>query len=159
MYRKLQNISSRTIEKFEPAQIEDQRPNISHSQGQEIFPTGKFLEGQGEWYQPTIGFHWHQYWLRDAGSWEGPEMYQMDSEPGTQKNWPKETWKKCPLKVIQTSTKARSCLLNLPMCLSTSTVLFFLPNKHLTFFTTFTSVEILFCKAEGQGLVTDWSRT
>ena len=44
------------------------------------------------------------------------------------------------------------------MCLSTSTVLFFLPNKHLTFFTTFLLWKFFSAKLRGQGLVIDhWS--
>ena len=73
-----------------------------------------------------------------------------------QNDWPKDTQKKCPIKVIQTATRVRlrdslSLSLSLPMCLPTCTV-YFLPliNSSLpSLLSNF--VEILFCKGEGAG--------
>ena len=86
-------------------------------------------------------------------------MYQMDSEPGNSEKLAKRNLEEMPHKSDSNQHKGEILSLNQPMCLSTSTALFFLPNKHLIFFHYFTFVEILFCKPEGQGLVTDWSRT
>ena len=86
-------------------------------------------------------------------------MYQMDSEPGNSEKLAKRNLEEMPYKSDSNQHKGEILSLNLPMCLSTSTVLFFLPNKHLTFFTTFLLCKFLSAKLKGQGLVTDWSRT
>ena len=58
-----------------------------------------------------------------------------------QNDWPKETQKKYPIKVIQTAMRAQpsnsgTLLLSLPVCLSRCTVCtLFPPNKYLTCFT------------------------
>ena len=58
--------------------------------------------------------------------WEDAEIYQIQTQnQAKQDDWPKETWKKMPHKMIQTASKARLSL-SLPMCLSSRTVLFFL---------------------------------
>ena len=39
-------------------------------------------------------------------TWENPEIYQIETvNQANQDDWPKETWKKCPIKVIQTATR------------------------------------------------------
>ena len=59
-------------------------------------------------------------------TWEDPEIHQIQTRNQTkQDDWPKETWKKIPHKVIQTASRAWLSL-SLPMYLSTCTVLFFL---------------------------------
>ena len=46
-----------------------------------------------------------------AHTWENPELYQIWTlNQANQNDWPKETQKKCPIKVIQTATRARHCL-------------------------------------------------
>ena len=69
-----------------------------------------------------------------------------------QNDWPTETWKKCPIKVIQITTKAqlRDSLCPL-VSLSTYNVLFFLLINipHASLLSDF--MEILLCKAEGLG--------
>ena len=41
-------------------------------------------------------------------TWEDPEIYQIETEnQANQDDWPKETWKKCPIKVIQTATTGK----------------------------------------------------
>ena len=72
----------------------------------------------------------------------------------TQNDWPRETQKKYPIKVIQTSIRLQlnnsgTLPLSLPMCLSTDTALFFLIINTLLASILSTFVEILFCKAEG----------
>ena len=83
-------------------------------------------------------------------TWENPEIYQIETvNQANQDDWPKETWKKCPIKVIQTAMRLQlGDSVPESTRVSIHTVLFFL--LHF--------VRILFCKAEGQGLVTDhWS--
>ena len=57
-------------------------------------------------------------------------MYQTWPQDWENQNyWPKETRKKCPIKVTETATRVRlshSLSLSLPMCLSKHTILFFL---------------------------------
>ena len=78
-------------------------------------------------------------------SWDKPNM---DSESTKQDNWPKETQKKCSIKVIQTTARA-------PLSARVSTHTYctlFLPNKHFTCFTTFhLYVEIHFHTADTRG--------
>ena len=39
-------------------------------------------------------------------TWEEPEIYEIWTvNQENQKDWPKETWKKYPIKVIQTTTR------------------------------------------------------
>ena len=88
-------------------------------------------------------------------TWEGPAIYQIWTvNQGNSNDWPKETWKKCLIKVIQAATRVQlsnSLSLRAPVCLSTQTVLFYfsintLPVSLLSIFG-----GILFCKAEGPG--------
>ena len=63
-------------------------------------------------------------------------MYQIWTvNQANENDWPKETWKKCSVKAIQTTTSACSETVSqsLPVCLSTCTVLF-PPNKYFTCF-------------------------
>ena len=60
-------------------------------------------------------------WLRDVGAhtWEDPEMYQIWTQNQTkQDDWSKETQKKCPIKMIQTTIRARLSLWWLPFLLT-----------------------------------------
>ena len=60
-----------------------------------------------------------------AHTWEDPEIKQIRTQNETkQDDWPKETWKKCPIKVIQTTRKP-TLSPSLPLC-AYSHVLFFL---------------------------------
>ena len=63
-------------------------------------------------------------------------MYQIWTvNQANENDWPKETWKKCSVKAIQTTTSACSETVSpsLPVCLFTCTVLF-PPNKYFTCF-------------------------
>ena len=78
----------------------------------------------------------------------------------TQNDWPKETWKKHPIKVIQATMRAQlsnsgTLLLRLPVCLSTRTILFFLQINTLHALLLSVFVEILFCKAKEPGAFSD----
>ena len=57
-----------------------------------------------------------------AHTWEGPAIHQIWTVNQTNQNdWPKETRKKCPIKVIQTAVRlwlSPSLSLSLPVCLS-----------------------------------------
>ena len=72
--------------------------------------------------------------------WMEPEIYQIGTVNRTSQNdWPKETWKKCPIKVSHTAMRMRfsdSLSLSLAVRPSTGTVFFSL-NKEFTGFTTF----------------------
>ena len=92
-----------------------------------------------------------------AHTWENPEVYQIRTlKQANQNDWPKETWKKCPIKVLQTAMRARLSL-SLPVCLSTRTVL--LLSLMNTFLVSLLSVfvGILFlqsCRARALSLTT-----
>ena len=84
-------------------------------------------------------------------TWEDPEIYQMWIHSQVNKNdWPKETWKKCSIEVIQTTAILKHSLsLSLPLCF----ILFFPPNKYFTCFTTFCLCEnSSSAKSRSQGL-------
>ena len=69
-------------------------------------------------------------------------------------DWPKETRKKCLIKVIRAATRVQlsdSLSLRPPVCLSTCTGLFFLSINTLPVSPLSIFVGILFCKAEGPG--------
>ena len=90
-------------------------------------------------------------------TWQDPEIRTLNQiwtlNQANQNEWPKETLKKRPIKVIQLSQgrNLRTRPLSLPLCLSTCTVLFS-SNKYLVVFTTLhLFMGILFCKAEGSG--------
>ena len=71
-----------------------------------------------------------------------------------QKDWPNETKKICSIEVIETAARAQLSdflSLNLPMCLSTCTALFFLLLSTLLSSLLYIIVEILFCEAKGPG--------
>ena len=71
----------------------------------------------------------------------------LQTGSGKARQRPEETRKTCPVKVIQTTTRAQLSLWVDPS-LFTGTVLFFLLNKHFSGFTTSVFVGILFCKAK-----------
>ena len=108
---------------------------------------------------PRCLFGWiHLGYERLGHAWEDPEIYQIWAVNQTNQNdWPKESWKKCPIKVIQTAMRAwLSNSGTLPLsplvCLSvTHTVLFFLLINTLLASLLSIFVEILFCKVEGPG--------
>ena len=53
---------------------------------------------------PTGLFTGVQLDERYTHKWENPEINQMQTQKQAKQNdWPKETWKKCPIKVIQTT--------------------------------------------------------
>ena len=86
----------------------------------------------------------------------------MDCEPGQSNDWPKETQKKCPMKVIQTTMRVR--LRDSPSELArvfihTYCPYFFPLNKYFTCFTTFHLCGNSFLQSWGaRALVTDhWS--
>ena len=75
-----------------------------------------------------------------AHTWKDPEIYQIWTvNQANQNDWPKETWKKCPIKVIQTAMRVQ--LRDSPSesaCVSIHTYCTLLPpNKYFTGFTTF----------------------
>ena len=83
-----------------------------------------------------------------AHTWENSEIRQIQIlNQAKQDDWPKETQKKCPIKVIQTTLRAQ---LSLWACTCIYPhVLFFLPTKHFTCFTTFCLyVQIPFCTGD-----------
>ena len=90
-----------------------------------------------------------------AHTWKVPELYQIWTvTQENQTDWPKETRKKCSIKVIHCHEGVIQWLslsLNLPMCLSTHTVLFFLSISTLLASLLSVFVEILFSKARGPG--------
>ena len=89
--------------------------------------------------------------------WEDPELYQIWTVNQTnQSDCPKETQKKYPIKVIQTTLRAwlsnsGTLPLNLPVCVSTHTVLFFPLINTLLAMLLSIFVEFLFYKAEVPG--------
>ena len=87
--------------------------------------------------------------------WEEPEIYQIWTvNQAYQNDWPKETWKKYPIKIIQTAIRMllSNSLLE-PACVSIHTycILFFLLINTLLASLISIFVEILFCKAKGPG--------
>ena len=70
-------------------------------------------------------------------TWEDPEIYQIRTpNQAKQDDWSKESQEKCPIKVIQTTTRARLSLSE-PAYVSIHTYCtLFPPNKHFTRFTT-----------------------
>ena len=63
------------------------------------------------------------------------EIYQKWTlNQANQNDWTNETWKKCPMKVIQATLRVLLSLIP-PVCLSICTL--FPPNKHFTCFITF----------------------
>ena len=60
--------------------------------------------------------------------------YTQTQNQANRNDWPKEIWKQCPIKVIQTTTRVLLSL-SLPVCLSAHTGLFFLlTNTGFTIF-------------------------
>ena len=57
-----------------------------------------------------------------AHTWEDPKIYKIQiQKQAKQGDWPKETWKKCPTEVLQTTDTTRAWLSLIPsVCLSTS---------------------------------------
>ena len=66
---------------------------------------------------------------------EDPEIYQIRAQnQAQQSDWPKKTWKKCPIKVIQATVRVRLSL-SPPVGLSTCAIFFFvLTNPCYTTF-------------------------
>ena len=67
-------------------------------------------------------------------TWEDTEIWTVNQ--ANHSDWPKESWKKYPVKVIRTTTQAwlsnsGTLLLSLPMCLPACTVLFSLLILYL----------------------------
>ena len=90
-------------------------------------------------------------------TWEDPEINHIWTQnQAKQDDWPKETRKKCPIKVIPATTRGRLChSLSPPMCLSTGTVLFFLLIKPLLASLLSVSIWKFFStQLMGQGLAT-----
>ena len=73
---------------------------------------------------------------------EDPEIYQIWTQSqAKQDDWPEETWKKCPVKVIRGHDSPSE-----PARVSLFTRTLFTPNKHFICFPTFhLFVEIHFC--------------
>ena len=88
-------------------------------------------------------------------TWEDPEINHVRTvKQANHNDWPKETWKKYPIKIIQTTI--RMLLSNsLPesdcMSIHTYCILFFLLINTLLASLISILVEILFCKAKGPG--------
>ena len=77
-------------------------------------------------------------------TWKDPEIYQIGTMNQTSQNdWPKETWKKCPIKVSQTVMRMRfSNSLSLSLAVHPSQVLsFFLLDQQLQINNPHTSLE------------------
>ena len=71
-----------------------------------------------------------------------------------QNDWPKEHWKKYPIKVIQTATRVSlsdAPYLSLPLCQPTHIILFFLLINTSLVSLPSVFMGILFCKVEGPG--------
>ena len=77
----------------------------------------------------------------------------MDSGQANQNDCPKDTQKKCPIKVIQTTTRAQ---LSQPARVSIDTCCILFPPKNTYLFYHFPTLwEFFSAKPKGQGLVTD----
>ena len=93
--------------------------------------------------------HWQAGSLPFAPPGKDPDIHQIWIVNQAGKNdWPKETWKRCPIKVIQTAMGVRLnktlslslCVLSMSLfeCVSINTdCTLFPPNKYLTCFATF----------------------
>ena len=82
---------------------------------------------------------------------EDPVIYQIRIQNQAKQNdWPIETWKKCPIKVAQTTARV-SFSLSPPMGLSTCTVLVSLLVILLLFHYFLSLVGIHLCTADGPG--------
>ena len=83
---------------------------------------------------------------------EGVEIYQICTVNQANKNdWPKETWKKCPIKVIQTAMRVK--LRDFPSesaCVSIPCTILF-PLKYTLCSLIFIFLEMIFYKAEKPG--------
>ena len=72
-------------------------------------PVGRFTRTHLGWETPTC-------------TWEDPEIYQMwVQSQASQSDWSNETEKKCPIKLMQTTTRVWLILWAGPVCLSTCT--------------------------------------
>ena len=72
-----------------------------------------------------------------------------------QDDWPEETWKKCPIKMIQTTTRAQ---LSEATCVSIHSTLFLLINALLVSLLSVPMWKFISTQLTGKGLVTDhWS--
>ena len=77
----------------------------------------------------------------------------MDCEPGKSNDWSKETQKKYHIKVIQTATRVRPRDSSWVSWCAYPHELYFFPLKTLLASLLSVFVGILFCKAEGPGLL------
>ena len=85
--------------------------------------------------------------------WEAPEIYQIWTVNKANKNyWPKETQKKCPVKIIQSAMISATLSLSesAPVSIHTYCTLFLLTNTSLASLLS-VFVEILFYKTKGSG--------
>ena len=135
------------------------RTRIPHSQSEGHLPdyicTESLLGSQKRrgitsWYMMLLPIGLFARIHPGTHTWEDPEINPIQAQnQAKQVDWLKETQKKCPVNMIQTTRRAWLSL-SLPLCLSTCMVLlFFLVN---TCFTTFhLYVEIHFCTAHGPG--------
>ena len=106
--------------------------------------TERLLGGQkwsdANWGSLPIGLFSgiHLGWQTPVHMWYDPEIDQIwILNQVNQNDWPKETWKKCLIKVLQ-ATKREQLSNTESMYLSTHTVLFFIspPKKYFTCFIT-----------------------
>ena len=106
--------------------------------------TERLLGGQkwsdANWCSLPIGLFSgiHLGWQTPVHMWYDPEIDQIwILNQVNQNDWPKETWKKCLIKVLQ-ATKREQLSNTESMYLSTHTVLFFIspPKKYFTCFIT-----------------------
>ena len=103
-----------------------------------------------KWCQPTHRLlPWNPSCLRDEHVWEDPEINQIQTQnQAEQGDWPKETWKKCPVKVTESTVSAHSLWAHL--CVYSHALYSFLPNKCFTCFIALCLyVEIHFYPADG----------
>ena len=151
--------NSRRENKLSSMQITGKKPHLCHSWTQGDPPDCMWVERLPEgtregppphsrWCQSTHRLlRWNPSRLRYVashmgGSWDTPNT---DSEPGKARCWTKETWKKCPIQVVQTTTRAQP-LKSACVCLFTHTI-FFPSNKHFTCFTSYIFAGLPFWKA------------
>ena len=96
-------------------------------------------------------------WEDPPTTWEDPEIYQIWTvNQANQNDWLKETQKRCPIKAIQTSMRVRLSHSVSPwvcLCVQPHVLYIFPLSKYSTCFVTFPLCEILFCKAEGPGVL------
>ena len=86
-------------------------------------------------------------------TWEDPEIHQTQTVDQENRNdWPRETQKKYPLRVIQITTRVRLSL-SLPVCLSTLRLFFLLINTLLVSLLFVSMWKFISTQLTSQGLV------